>query len=49
MNTNTIKIIGTIASLGGAVASLLANWADKKQLDNKIAEKVAEAMAAKQD
>lgn len=49
MNTNKVKIIGVLASLGGAVASLLASWADKKQLDDKIAEKVAEAMASKQD
>lgn len=49
MNTTTIKIIGTIASLGGAAASLIASWASEKQQDEKIAKKVAEAIAAKQD
>lgn len=49
MNANRVKIIGLIASLGGAAASLIASWASEKQQDAKIAEKVAEAIAAKQD
>ena len=49
MNTKTIKIIGMIASIGGAAASVIASWAGEKQQEAKIAEKVAEAIANKQD
>lgn len=44
MNIKVIKIIGIVASVGGAALSLLANWAGEKQQDAKIAEKVAEAI-----
>lgn len=49
MNIKVIKIIGMVASVAGAAASLVASWAGEKQQEAKIAEKVAEAMAAKQD
>ena len=48
MNIKVIKIIGVAASIVGATASVVANWAGEKKLDNKIAEKVAEAIANKQ-
>lgn len=48
MNAKTIKVIGLIASVGGAALSMVANWAGEKQQEAKIAEKVAEAMASKQ-
>lgn len=49
MNAKTIKLIGIISSIGGAVASVIGTWAGEKQQEVKIAEKVAEAMATKQD
>ena len=49
MNAKTIKIIGIVASVAGAAASALGAWAGEKQQEVKIAEKVAEAMANKQD
>lgn len=49
MNAKTIKIIGIVASVAGAAASVLGTWAGEKQQEVKIAEKVAEAMANKQD
>lgn len=45
MNGKAIKIIGVAASVGGAVLSLLGNWAGEKQQEAKIAEKVAEAIS----
>ena len=45
MNKTVIKVIGISASLVGAAASLVANWAGEKQQDAKIAEKVAEALS----
>lgn len=49
MNHKTVKIIGFVTSVVGAVATIVGNWAGEKQQDAKIAEKVAEAMANKQD
>ena len=45
MNSKVIKIIGVVASIGGAVATVAGNWATKKETDDKIAEKVMEAVA----
>ena len=45
MKPNVIKVIGIIASAVGVVASLASSWANEKQTDIKIAEKVAEAVA----
>ena len=45
MNNKWIKVIGIGASVVGAVATLIGNWAGEKQQDAKIAEKVAEAIA----
>lgn len=42
---NVIKIVGIAASVAGAVATLVGNWAGEKQQDAKIAEKVGEALA----
>ena len=44
MNTKTINIIGVAASTVGLAASLVSNWVGEKQLDTKIAEKVAEEL-----
>lgn len=45
MKPNVVKIIGMVASAVGIVATLASNWANDKQTDAKIAEKVAEAVA----
>lgn len=45
MNNKVIKIVGVAASVIGAAATLASNWANEKQTDGKIAEKVAEALA----
>lgn len=44
MNNKTIKVLGVVASVIGAGATILGNWAGEKQQDAKIAEKVAEAL-----
>lgn len=45
MKINAIKIVGIVASIAGAVATLVGNWAGEKQQDAKIAEKVGEALS----
>ena len=45
MNIKVIKIIGVVASVLGATASVVASWANEKKLDDRIATKVAEAVA----
>lgn len=45
MNGKVIKIIGIAASVVGAVATLVGGWAGDKQMDDKIAKKVADAIA----
>ena len=45
MNSKAIKILGVVASVGGAALAVLGNWAGEKQQEAKIAEKVSEAIA----
>jgi hypothetical protein len=45
MNIKIVKAIGLVSSLVCVVATLASNWANEKQTDAKIAEKVAEAVA----
>ena len=45
MKINVVKVLGVVASVGGAALTLLGNWAGEKQQDAKIAEKVAEAIS----
>lgn len=40
-----LKIIGMATTIVGAVASVVGAWVSDKQLDNKIAEKLNEAIA----
>lgn len=43
-----IKVVGgVVVPILGAAVSLAANWFDDKKLDDKVAEKVAEALANK--
>lgn len=44
MKNSTIKVLGVVATVIGAGATILGNWAGEKQQDAKIAEKVAEAL-----
>lgn len=45
MDTKIVKIIGFVATVVGMAATLASNWANEKQTDAKIAEKVTEAIA----
>lgn len=45
MKINVIKVAGVIATVGGAALSVLGSWAGEKQQEQKIAEKVAEAIS----
>lgn len=45
MNNKLIKVMGIAASAIGVVATITMNWVNEKNLDNKITEKVAEALA----
>ena len=45
MKINVVKVLGVVASVGGAALTLLGNWAGEKQQEAKIAEKVAEAVS----
>lgn len=44
-----IKILGFAATLIGAAATVLSNWVDDKKMDEKIEEKVNEALAKQND
>jgi hypothetical protein len=45
MSPKVIKVITLAASGVSILATLVGNWAGEKQLDAKIAEKAAEAVA----
>ena len=47
MKPNVIKAISIGLSIVGAVVSVAADFVGKKELDAKVAEKVAEALAGK--
>lgn len=44
MKQNVIKIAGIVLPIIGAALSLATNWFEDKKLDDKVAEKVAEAL-----
>ena len=44
---NIIKILGVAATVIGMGATLLTDWDNDKKMDEKIAEKVLEAIAKK--
>lgn len=44
---NIIKILGVAATVIGMGATLLTDWVNEKKMDEKIAEKVLEAIAKK--
>ncbi len=45
--SNIIKILGVAATVIGMGATLLTDWVNDKKMDEKIAEKVLEAIAKK--
>lgn len=47
MNRKMIKIIGLIATAAGVGVNLLSEWVDEKKMDEKIEEKVNEALAVR--
>lgn len=47
MNGKMIKVIGLIATVAGVGVNLLSEWVDKKKMDEKIEEKVDEALAVR--
>lgn len=36
MNEKTIKVLGVIATVGGAALTMLSSWVGEKQMDDKI-------------
>lgn len=47
MNRKMIKIIGLITTVAGVGVNLLSEWVDEKKMDEKIEEKVNEALAVR--
>jgi hypothetical protein len=45
MNGNLIKVLGITASAIGIAATFLSDWVNEKKMDEKIEEKVNEALA----
>ena len=45
MKTNTLTILGVIATIAGGAATLLGNWVSDKKTEEMIEEKVQEALA----
>lgn len=45
MKNNIVKILSVGLPLVGAVLTLATNWVDDKKLDDKVTEKVSEALA----
>lgn len=44
MNINWGKVVKIAVPLAGAAVSLASNWLGQKELDEKVTEKVAEAL-----
>ena len=49
MNSKLIKILGIVATVGGAAATLLADWVNEKKMEEKIDERINEKLAALND
>ena len=48
-NKNLFKLLSLVGMTLGAVGTLLSNWADDKELDRVIDEKLNERLAACED
>ena len=49
MNKNLMKILGAVATIGGFLATMLANWVGEKQMDAMIDEKLRAALEEKNE
>lgn len=45
---STLKVLGIAATVVGMAASLFSDWVGDKKMDDKIEEKVCEAIAKKE-
>ena len=48
-NDKLIKIIGIVTTVVGVGVSLVSNWVNDKNLDMKVNEKIAKALADKEN
>lgn len=48
-NNKLIKILGLVATVGGAAATLLTDWVNEKKMDEKINECIDAKLAALDD
>jgi len=44
-NSKSIRVLGLAATVIGAAAALVTDWVDQKKMDEKIEEKINEALA----
>lgn len=49
MKSKLIKVLGLTASVIGVAATLLSDWVNEQKMDEKIEEKVNEALAKKNE
>lgn len=49
MGKSVIGIIGAVASLFGMVATVVGNWADKRETEIMVDEKIEKALAEKDE
>lgn len=49
MNSKLVKILGLVATVGGAAAALLTDWVNEKKMDEKINECIDAKLAALED
>lgn len=49
MKSNMIKVLGLATSIIGVAATLLSDWVNEQKMDEKIEEKVNEALAKMDD
>lgn len=49
MKTNTLTILGVIATIAGGAATLLGNWVSDKKTEEMIEEKVQAALTEKEE
>lgn len=47
MNAKLIKVVGTVATIGGVIFSLLGEWASGKEMEMTVQETVDKALAEK--
>lgn len=48
-NSKLVKILGLIATVGGVAMSLLTEWVNEKEMDEKINERIDAKLAALSD